>query len=351
MAKTIKFNLICDDKPIRTIEDLQDNFSIEDVLTYYRNGLLQRWLDVRGYEKELKKVNDIKSEDSLEIIKELIKIFEVVSDKKAIEEGVYMIEFLDEHKELCSLYEQNKFKVETIIDDYQTGYTQLVHGILDNPDDVARIKANIEEMTENYKWALDLNHRELFWTLHKKSVLAIMCLLMNDKTRDYFLPIELKETGNTDTKSKKSEDVSDLRSEVFGVKLTSPVISTSSTSTSASASASTNSTEKKYDIQENTDKRNMYTAICKLPTTPDFAEKLGDNLIRFAGITEGYWKDLEPKGKKYMIISMGSGDFVRSAGVSGGDLSSTDVTDAFVIVDGVDYKSNSASRQLLYMEV
>lgn len=40
MAKTIKFNLICDNTPVRTIEDLQNNFSIEDVLNYYRNGLL-----------------------------------------------------------------------------------------------------------------------------------------------------------------------------------------------------------------------------------------------------------------------------------------------------------------------
>ena len=36
MAKTIKFNLICDNTPVRTIEDLQNNFSIEDVLNYYR---------------------------------------------------------------------------------------------------------------------------------------------------------------------------------------------------------------------------------------------------------------------------------------------------------------------------
>ena len=52
-----------------------------------------------------------------------------------------------------------------------------------------------------------------------------------------------------------------------------------------------------------------------------------------------------------MIISMGLGDFVRSAGLQGGDLASTDIENKFVIVDGIDYKSNSASRQLLYMEV
>ena len=52
MAKTIKFNLICDGKPVRSIEDLQNNFSIEDILDYYNNKLLHRWLEVRGYEKE-----------------------------------------------------------------------------------------------------------------------------------------------------------------------------------------------------------------------------------------------------------------------------------------------------------
>ena len=49
MAKTIKFNLICDNTPVRTIEDLQNNFSIEDVLDYYRNGLLRRDHKARGF--------------------------------------------------------------------------------------------------------------------------------------------------------------------------------------------------------------------------------------------------------------------------------------------------------------
>lgn len=42
MAKTIKFNLICDGNPVRNLEDLQNNFSIEDVLNYYSNKLYQK---------------------------------------------------------------------------------------------------------------------------------------------------------------------------------------------------------------------------------------------------------------------------------------------------------------------
>lgn len=305
MAKTIKFNLICDNKPIRTIEDLQSNFSIEDVLAYYNNQLLHRWLEVRDYKDELEKVNAITVEKPIEIIKELIKIFDVVSDEQKIEEGVYMLEYLEERKELCSIYEEENYKVKKIIDDYETGYRQLVDGILQNPYDIAIIKANIAEMVSNYAWILKLNHRNLFYVLKKQSSLAIMCLLMNEQSRKYYLPIEVKDEDGTTS----------------------------------------------FDTASNRDKAGMFQNICSMITTVDFQAELGDNLKSFAGVTDGYWKDLEPKGKKYMIISMGSGDFVRSAGLAGGDLSSMDITNEFVIVDGIDYKSNSSTRQLLYMEV
>lgn len=305
MAKTIKFNLICDEKPVRTIEDLQNNFSIEDVLAYFNNKLLHRWLKVRGYESELEKVSAITSNDPMEIIKELLHIFDIVADEEKVEESIYMLKYLDERKELCAIYEQENYKAKKIIDDYETGYRQLVDGILDNPYDVAIIKANIAEIAENYAWILKLNHRNLFYVLRAKSALAIMCLLMNEKSRNYYLPVEV--VGEDGTTS--------------------------------------------LDTDKNADKKAMFLSITQMIKQSDFAASLGENLVSFAGMTDGYWKDLEPKGKKYMIISMGDGDYVRSAGQSGGDLSSADILNTFVIVDGVDYKSNSDTRKLLYMEV
>lgn len=337
MAKTIKFNLICDDKPIRTIEDLQNNFSIEDVLEYYNNNLLHRWLEVRGYSDKLEKVSAITCENPLDIIKELIIIFNVASDEKKIEEAVYMLEYLDERKELCDIYSKDEIKIKSLVDDYQTGYKQLVDGILENPEDVARIKANIAEMVTNYKWVLDLNHRELFWTLKDKSVLALMCLLMNKQSRYYYLPIE------STLQKIISDGVKAIGNAVAGIF-----------STIGSSGTSNDVVPKKDAVQYEQmkdDKTAMYQEVCRIIQASDLKDKLGENLISFAGITDGYWKDLEPKGKKYMIISMGSGDFVRSAGASGGDLASTDVINKFVIVDGIDYKSNSSARQLLYMEV
>lgn len=306
MAKTIKFNLICDEKPVRTIEDLQSNFSIEDVLDYYNNKLLHRWLSVRGYNSELEAVSAITSNDPMEIIKELIRIFDVSTDEKKVEENIYMLKYLDERKELCAIYEQESYTTEHIIEDYEAGYRQLVRGILDNPNDPAIIKANIAEIVTNYSWVLELNRCELFWDLTTlDSPLAIMCLLMNDQIRNYYLPVEQTDDNGTVT----------------------------------------------MDIESDRYKNDMFGQICTIIRQSDFSTIMGENVKTFAGVTDGYWKDLEPKGKKYMIISMGNGDYVRASGVSGGDLSHTDIEEKFVIVDGIDYKSNSDTRKLLYMEV
>lgn len=305
MAKTIKFNLICDDKPIRTIEDLQNNFSVEDILGYYNNKLLHRWLEVRGYSSELEKVAAISSKDSIEIVKELIRIFDISSDINKIEEKIYMFKYLKERKELFKKYNKDNFKMQSIIDDYKSSYKHLVQGILDHPNDIAIIKANISEITTNFKWILELDYRNLFYVLKDKSFLALMCLLMNKESRKYYIPIEIE--------TKES-----------GIVL---------------------------DIDLDSDKSKMFKIICTIICSIEFKTQLGKNLHVFAGETDGYWKDLEEKGKKYMIISMGYGDFVREAGLSGGDLSSNDVKNKFVIIDGIDYKSNSSTRELLYMEV
>lgn len=305
MAKTIKFNLICDDKPVRTIEDLQNNFSIEDVLAYYNNKLLHRWLSVRGYTDELDKVLAITCEKPIDIIKELIKVFNILCDDADVEKSVYMLEYLEERKKLCAIYEKGNYETKKIISDYEAKYWQLIEGILENPDDAAIIKANIAEMMANYSWVFGLNHRELFYILGVESGLAIMCLLMNEHSRNYYLPVEII-----------SEDGKVI-----------------------------------LDTDSNSDKKNMFQAIRGMIVTKDFQTNLGRNLNSFSGVTDGYWKDLEPKGKNYMIISMDKGDFVRSSGNNGGDLASDDVMNKFVIINGIDYKSNSANHRLLYMEV
>lgn len=305
MAKTIKFNLICDGKPVRTIEDLQNNFSIEDILAYYNNHLLHRWLQVRGYDKELTAVSAITSDAPIDIVKELIKVFGISMDDKKIEEDIYILKYLEERKERYDIYKSEEFNIKRIFDDYEAGYDRLVTGILENSSDVAVIKANIKEIVSNYAWAFALDHRKLYYTLRKKSALAVMCLLTNEKSRCYYLPVKTICEDGTEG----------------------------------------------LDTDIDKDKKEIFSNICSLINEPKFPSMLSGNLISFSGVTDGYWKDLEEKGKQYMIINIEVGDYVRSAGSRGGDLSWSDIRNKFVILDGVDYKSNSNTHKLLYMEV
>ena len=126
MAKTIKFNLICDNTPVRTLEDLQENFVIEDVLAYYNDKLLHRWLKVRWYSEELAKVEGITSSDEMDIIKELIEIFNVSVDKSKVDEEVYMLQFLAEREKLYAEYDRTHYLSKKVIEDYKNGYIELI---------------------------------------------------------------------------------------------------------------------------------------------------------------------------------------------------------------------------------
>jgi hypothetical protein len=71
----------------------------------------------------------------------------------------------------------------------------------------------------------------------------------------------------------------------------------------------------------------------------------------YAGHTDGYWKDLQPKGTKCLILSMEAGNFIRNSGKNGEELNSNVVNEEFLILDGIDYKSNNANHALIYMVI
>lgn len=294
MAKTIKFNLICNDYPVRNLEDLRNNFSIEDILEYYHNGLLKRWLNVRGYDDHLTKVSEITSVSNQDIITDLIKIFELESDDSKIRECISILGYIDKRKEILKEYNSINYRFNRIIDEYHQGYEDIISDIIENKDDMAKIKANIKEIELNYMGIYKLNYYELYKLLQKDAPLAIFAILMNENMKSYYISEE----------------------------------------NSSSATMS------------------IYKRIISLVSNKaELKEKLGDELKIFKGDTDAYWKDIEPKDKSFMIIDMESGNYIRNAGIFGEEISSTDVESKFLILDGIDYKSNSNYKELLYMEV
>jgi len=125
MPKQIKFNLIIDKKPVRDVEDLLENFNIEDLLEAYQNGSLKRWLLVRDMTKEAAELDKIKG-DTIEIACELCRIFHADCTKKLMEQAVYPFEFRQKFKVELEKMETMKNQRAEIILSYHDGYDKLL---------------------------------------------------------------------------------------------------------------------------------------------------------------------------------------------------------------------------------
>lgn len=292
MAKTIKFNLILDNYPVRNIEGLQEHFSIEDMLKYFENNLLLRWLNVRGYEKQYAAVEAIdKSLDRKEIVMALVKIFEVVEiDVADIEKAIGILTYLDEEKELNAIYKENAFSKKQIIDDYHSGYAALVMHMEENKNNMAMLKADVIQMEREYFGLFELNHYELYFRLVETAPKAIFAIL----TRDAF---------------------------------------------------------RKFWIGDEANAKIYMSAKTELLTTFKAKKILGDDLKIVKRNTQAMWDPVERPEVKLMVIFVASGAFIKNAGEFFGKFANTDVNNKLVKFNGLEYQCNDASSELLYMEV
>lgn len=330
MAKTIKFNLIVDGKPVRTLEALRENFVVEDVFEALRGGLLLRWLETRGYADEAEKIRvlaDVPG-DEVQTMRKVIAALDAEADERSL----YALQYRAERVRRYLACQKGKAREAALVKAYQENYFKLANALLDHPDygaNAAQIKAAIAEMATHYEWVLDLHHRSLFLSLCRGGYwLSVMCLLMNPTTRRYYLPdtIELED-------GKAVRDVD----------------------------RSLPTTDPEYD--EMKFKKEAMEAIWSFVRQRVETVRKGvgeENLRVFAGETAGYWKDLEVKGRQYMVLRMGvladgrastELDYIRAAGAHGVEHSTNQANGAFMILDGLDYKSGSSQRSVLYMEV
>lgn len=292
MAKTIKFNLILDNYPVRNIEGLQEHFSIEDMLKYFENGLLLRWLNVRGYDEQYAAVEAIdKSLDRKEIVTSLVKIFEVAEmDIAYIEKAIGILTYLDEEKELNAIYKENAYAKKQVVDDYHSGYIALIMHMEENKDNMALLKADAIQMEREYFGLFELNHYELYFHLVKSAPKAIFAIL----TRDAFRKFWIGEEANT----------------------------------------------------------NIYSSVkTKLLETAKAKKILGDDLKIVKRNTQAMWDPIERPEVKLMVISINAGTFIKNAGNFSEKLGNTDVNFKLVKFDGLEYQCNNKTYELLYMEV
>jgi hypothetical protein len=377
MAKTIKFNLILDNRPIRSIDDIQDNLNIEDLLAAYRNGSLRRWLETRELTEEIAGLDKISGSDDIIAAMELCRIFHGNCTKEQLEAAVYPFEFKQKEIEKLQQYKNLKEEKDAVIRAYHGGYDKLLNELDKRGEEYPFIKAAVQEIFEKYlrlfqmnagafyaRYIYDfplvilgilanVNMRPLIFGLSDNPSLTHKDFVFADNIENIFLDITEPERAinsfierykssisqphvqqctsqkELDILRDKMENLSKLQGASSGVKIL--VLKGASSGTSL-----------RQDINKLTV---PFTYIGKDPCFfPAHVEA-------FAGQTEGYWKDIQAKGKRFMIIKMEDGNFIRNAGKTGEELKASEINGRFPIFDGIDYKSNNEKHQLVYMEV
>ena len=99
----VKFYMMfnCGKTQIRTLDDLRENFCIEDVLTHYEDGRLEKWLDVWRYRPELEAVRELKASgktNAREILAELMRIFGADMDEAEIDSELEVYDYVEERR-------------------------------------------------------------------------------------------------------------------------------------------------------------------------------------------------------------------------------------------------------------
>ena len=305
MAKTIKFNLICDNKPIRTIDDLQDNFCIEDIFDYYENGLLLKWLKVRGYDKQAEEVSKIGEEESEKIISKLIEIFEIEKTDRELINEIFKVRIARGQKRSGD----TRILYEDIAKYYKTDFESLMKNLIDKNTSIDIVKNNISQLIKNYGWVFQIGAKKIFYDLlDAKSYFPIIYLLTYEEARKYYLE---------------------------GI----PV----------SAKAAT--------TQDELERYEMYEKLQQVSKNTVIDKRIREGSIFSSGDMSGIygtkvWKHIRDAGKKYMILSIKEGDAIRNVNDKDSwGLNYYKVCGKFPILDGFDYWCSNVANSVQYMEV
>ena len=309
MTKAIKFNLLLDKHPVRDLDDLRANFNLDDLLTAYHSHTLHRWLEVRGLTAELEQLNAIESTDELSIASALCELFQEAISESDIKTAVYPLEFRKQQQQQLEQLASQQFNKEAVIKSYHGGYEQLCADMLKKAHDYPFLKAAVNTLWADYAQLFSVDFNRFFDEFIEKSPLTLFTMLAYYKSSDF-------------EKLKAIFRYTPIGYVIFSFLM-----------------------KNDYQKSEPFDIKRREILFSRIPTF------LFPPYYSYAGKTDGYWKDLQPKGTYCLILKMENGNFIRNANKNGEELNANAINKEFLILDGIDYKSNNADHALIYMVI
>lgn len=311
--KPIKFNMIVNNTVIRTIEDLQAQFNIDDVYELYKKGILQKWLRLKNEEKLAADLDAIASTDLKEVISTILRLFEY--DEESIDLCAYGYLYQQEYKEAVKAFNVKATDYTNILKEYHEGYdclkeklsnpslfTEDYPDILDDSEaantvefmqaydeqkskEFQLIKATVNEIAMRYLELFKLDMDTFFEYYNVENPLVIMACLMNKQLAKLLL---------------EDEDIS---------------------------------------------------TTLNIRCSEQLVEELNPVVKTYHGNTSGMWKYLGEKEKSYLVIRITGKCRVGEQEKVDQDYDSDAINGEYKLLKGLLFKSSDASQKVSYLEV
>lgn len=189
----LKFNLLIGDKECRTLEEVKENFNIDDIKKYYYSDLLERWLLNNNHKDLYSKIKDLKSKvhrayyhdgaihfSRINIKQELKDIFFFTQEEKEYDSILFHIKYNDPY------YNYNNYKNYSTADEYFNNYEKIVNIIINNKTEYSKIY--IDLISKRYKYFFNYDYKNFIKKImENKNYYVLFYMFYNDFMREYLI--------------------------------------------------------------------------------------------------------------------------------------------------------------------
>ncbi|WP_086246055.1 hypothetical protein [Campylobacter devanensis] len=333
MAKKIKFNLHVNGVGVSSLEGLQDNFNIEDIMEHFKSGLLMRWLDVQGLETELKELKKL-DQNSDNLAQSILKIFDMDHlDKNDLKITLADINYKEYKENLLKTNENLEKNAKSFLREYHDKFRNIIWDIIKNSENVEKIKSNLKIIENDYFDLFLLQFQTLVSVFKTNAPLALIFGLGTEKIRKMLLAyINIEEAGDHNKYcyiGDEEIDVDDETKEYLKSINLKPIDYLS---------------------------YRYFEAISKVVYDKmifDYGE-LGDVIKSFEGSTDGLWRDLVARNKRVLVLGISSSakaSRIPKDGETNEALGEEEINGQFIILNGLNFQSSNNNAYIVYVEL
>lgn len=334
MAKKIKFNLQVNGASVSSLESLQNNFNIEDIMEHFKSGLLMRWLEVQGLETELKEISKLSEKsDNFALAQGILEIFDMDKelDKNALKITLADINYKEYKENLLKTNEDLEKNAKSFLREYHDKFRDIIWDIIKNSENVEKIKSNLKIIENDYFDLFLLQFQTLVNVFKTDAPLALIFGLGTEKIRKMLLAyINIEEAGDHNKYCYiGDEEIDDETKEYLNSINLKPI-----------------------DYL----RYGYFEAISKVVYGKlkfDYGE-LGDVIKRFDGSTDGLWRDLVARNKRVLVLEisdLAKASRIPKDGETNEALGEEEINGQFIILNGLNFQSSNNNAYIAYVEL